>query len=525
MTTSADENVGVSIQEHASHLMAVADAVHESHHQRKEKLDVLMNETTFGSEYHGDLDESMVSLTTADIEQDSSSTTNSKANVTSPPVAEDINDSSESKNVPSATADAKDKAGDKKKSRFQTVSELKQQVLDCNRALLTMQENADLKYRKLELLVVNLKSNLETVKADLECANMDKQKLEAEKQFLEGSLQKAMGERQQADWVPGDTLKTPGSSNKVDVSLDKVTRERDDAMAEKKLMKEVMADCAQCSQKLIDSKKKQVHSGANHIPRTGASLWSTLNVAIRGLTAEADATAPTSPDIRMRPVSAELRQPPKEMFLFKEQSNQIKLDLEADIVALEKKMQDDVEALKSEWSKPSPTSIVRGRRKHRNDGKKHRDRSRKEGSSNRSSSIGGVGSLDSFFASAAQGLSLESEEMDEERSLFSMTRSVATAPVGQRRSKKNDHSRKKVSSSSSETDFRASYMSSGKSTSFRQSFRASLLGLGDEVSISSAPIRYNESFGAQDDHFEHLQREVADWGGLARRTATNDTER
>jgi hypothetical protein len=49
----------------------------------------------------------------------------------SPPVAEDVHDSSESRNVQPAAAEAKDKAGDKKKSRLQTVSELKQQVLDC----------------------------------------------------------------------------------------------------------------------------------------------------------------------------------------------------------------------------------------------------------------------------------------------------------------------------------------------------------------------------------------------------------
>jgi hypothetical protein len=62
MTTSADENVGVStLQEHASHLMAVADAVHESNHQRKEKLDVLMNEDLhLVPSYHGEFDDSMV---------------------------------------------------------------------------------------------------------------------------------------------------------------------------------------------------------------------------------------------------------------------------------------------------------------------------------------------------------------------------------------------------------------------------------------------------------------------------------
>jgi hypothetical protein len=263
-------------------------------------------------------------------------------------------------------------------------------------------------YRKLELLVVNLKSNLETVKADLECANMDKQKYEAEKQFLEGSLRKAMGERQQADWFArgyaqdSPVVVTKLTSAWIQSRVDEMTPWRRTNSS-----KEVMAECARCSRKLMELTKKQVHRGGNHVPQDRSlPFWSTLNVAIGDFRQKRTQPHRLHPMFRMRPVSAELRQPPKEMFLFKEQSNQIKLDLEADIVALEKKMQDDVEALKSEWSKPSPTSIVRGRRKHRNDGKKHRDRSRKEGSSNGSSSIGGVGSLDSFFASAAQGLSL-----------------------------------------------------------------------------------------------------------------------
>ena len=58
-------------------------------------------------------------------------------------------------------------------------------------SIFSIQENADFQDCKLELLVVNLKSNLENAKADFECANMDMQKLATATQLQDASLQKA----------------------------------------------------------------------------------------------------------------------------------------------------------------------------------------------------------------------------------------------------------------------------------------------------------------------------------------------
>jgi hypothetical protein len=78
--------------------------------------------------------------------------------------------------------------------------------------------------------------------------------------------------------------------------------------------------------------------------------------------------------------------------------------------------------------------------------------------------------------------------MDEECSLFSMTRSVATAPVGdtstKRKKKSSRHEENKSLSSGMRDRCRSYYMLSG-GTPFRESFRESLLGLGEEVSGAS----------------------------------------
>jgi hypothetical protein len=471
-----------SVQEHAQHLLAAADVVHKSNHERKEMLEVMMDQKVFDS--NSTLNDSSASMG-------------------------DVTDLS-----PVNGAD-KDKGG--KKSRFQTVSELKQQVQDCHKALLTMQENANFKYRKLELQVVEMRASLDSTMTDLEGASTEMQNLEKENLMLQESLQKAVG-KDQAEWLEQTKLK----AQRLEKSLAEVEQERDQAVKDNETMKKAMKACSQCV-------KKSPHrpSSSRNLAATtssSSSWWSSVSTALMGLNEEAEAT-PASLQIQRGLVDV----PPQATFHFQDQTHQIKENLEADIEAMERKMKDDVNALKEEWSKPPKSS---GRRRRSRKIRKSRDGGDED-------IIGGIGSLDAFFASATQGLSLESEEMDEEQSFYG-SRSIASAPVANRRRRKKtsssstisgSHHRSRKSSSASddgrggngsvEINRRGTYGTSGRSMSFRENFKASLIGLGDEVSVAGGeePIvtihEHNEP-----DRFHDLQKEVAEWGDGASQAVT-----
>jgi hypothetical protein len=90
-------------------------------------------------------------------------------------------------------------------------------------------------------------------------------------------------------------------------------------------------------------------------------------------------------------------------------------NLEADLQAMEKKMKDDIENMRSEWKRPSKKrvdtlTVRRGMSKKRLErAKSARD------------------TLDSFFSQATA--SLEDEEMEGERSFFSLQRSFRSLPI------------------------------------------------------------------------------------------------
>ena len=410
-----------SIQEYAAHLLEVADVVHQSNHQKQVKLETLMSEGLFGSDSFT-LDDSVRSAADSDVH---------------------------------ATADAaraKSRSHDKKKAKSQKMAELKQQVLDCNKALLALRANADLKVRKLELQLADLKSNLESSRNELESAKTEIQRLEKNNQVMEGELHTLVDEGQ-AEWQK--TIKR--KSDVLEEELQNVKHERDYAIADNESMTNVMKICAQCVKKLPN----RVPS-ARPIKVERPSLWNTFNTALQGLTAEAE-SIPTPIDRTHRTVSTSIKEPPQDALDFQEQSDQIKLNLEADIDALEKQTHHNAEALKSEGIASLSTSSSR-RRKKQHGGKL----------------AGDVSALDSFFAAASKGLSLHSEEMDEERSMFSASRSVSTAPVGNSHLKKKKASRRKEekSSSNGRKDRRAGMTAA---SNFRQSFRASIAGLGEEV--------------------------------------------
>jgi hypothetical protein len=349
----------------------------------------------------------------------------------------------------------------------------------------------------------------------LEGANTEIQNLEKEKLMLQESLQKAVG-KDQAEWLEQTKLKT----ERLEKNLAEVEQERDQAVKDNEIMKKAMTDCSQCVKKIPHrpNSSRKITATTTSSSSSSTSWWSSMSTALMGLNDEAEAT-PVSPQRQRGLVDA----PPQEMFRFQDQTHQIKENLEADIEAMERQMKDDVNALKEEWSKPPKSS---GRRRR---SRKHRSSKSKDGDDD---IIGGIGSLDAFFASASQGLSLESEEMDEEQSFYG-TRSIASAPVGSRRRRKKKHSgggshhhrstQRKSSSTSDdgkgtpEINRRGTYGASGRSMSFRENFKASLIGLGDEVSVAGDE---EDPADIEPDRFNDLQKEVAEWGGGASRALT-----
>ena len=472
-----------SIQEHAAHPMEVSDAVHQSNHQMQEKLDVL-----FDSDASFVNDESM------------EASDGSEMQVTADEAAPELNGSP-------STVEVELPLPEQKKLKFDTESELKPQIIDCNEAVVTIQENADLKYLKLESQLSDLKASLGTARNDLDQAKAQIQRLEKENLMMEENLQNTVG-KDHAELLKVIKLK----NDDLEALLQKVKLERDNALADNEAMTKAMTDCAQCAKKLLN----RAPAAEQAKSATKMSFWESFNVAIVGLTAEAELT-PASP-VTLRRASAVMKQPPQDMFVLHDQPTQVQKSLQVDIEAIEKQVLGELKALESEWSKPSSKSSSRGHRKRHSDKTKDREKAKNKPVN----AIGGISSLDSFFASASHGLSLQSEEMDEECSLFSMTRSVATAPVGDtstKRKKKSSRHEVQKSSSSGMRDRRRSYMLSG-GTPFRESFRASLLGLGEEVSGASktnmpdwTPLDADSNC-----HVDHPQREVEQWRGTSKAT-------
>ena len=440
LPTMASVEGSTSIQEYAAHLLEVADVVHQSNHQRKVKLDVLTNKSLFDSDRSFALDDSTRSAVDCEL-------TNASA------------EEGPSVNLP---------LPEKKKSKSQRISDLKQQVMDCNKALLTLRANADLKHRKLELQLADLKSILESSRNELKKAKAENQKLEKDNQVMEESLQNLVGTGQ-AEWLKAIKVR----NDALEAELHRVKLEREDTFVDSEIMKKAMAACAQCARKLPNRAPSVRHiKGAAR-----QSLWTSFNTALKGLTAEAEST-PLPLDRTHRISSLSMAQPPQEdMLAFQEQFDQIKLNHESDMNTIDEQIHNAVEELRSEGSSPLFKSMTRGPVKHHSDKKKSREKCTDE----HRNVIGGISSLDSFFMTASKGLSLKSEELDEECSIFSMSRSVATAPDGDmRRKKKKSLRRKKEKSSSNGIHDRRALLSAN--SNFRQSFRASLIGLGEEVS-------------------------------------------
>ena len=388
----------------------------------------------------------------------------------------------------SVAASTEDKPKKDRRPRSQTVAELKQQLQDCHNALLTMRENANLKYRKLELEFVETKSALSATRAELDVAKVECQNLEKDKQVLADKLSRAVGD-DKAAWLNNMQEKTKQLERALSISK----LERDDKVRANDELRAIMTSCPRCRRTLPQAAQPLTKA------QSVRSLWgwgeSLTGALVGGLNDEAEATP--SPQPQKKPVDMSRPQPPPEMFSVMEQSERIKEDLEADIEEMERQMKSDIESLKSEWAKAPKVH-------HREKSSKKTEKKKK---SKKKSSNKGISSLDSFFSTATAGL--EDEEMDEEKSFFSMSRSVKTdTHVDKARRKKHKNkSRKKSSHAATDEDLgrRTTFRTRGKGLSIRDNLQEKILGLGEEelpqqnglfrTTLSTEPNMYGDDLG------------------------------
>lgn len=368
----------------------------------------------------------------------------------------------------------------RQKSRFATVSELKTQLQDCHNALLTMRENANLKYRTLELEYVALTSTLASVQSQLDHQTIMSQQLNKEKVALQRQLQEIIG-TDQAAWI--QTLEESSFQVGQKLALEKL--ERAELTNENNHLKRLMNDCSQCQRRMPEK---------GHYHPTGG-LWGNLLSRVKDMDPSLgkeetnvvhgndnihynyNSISSANNSINNNNNTSPKAQPPPEMFLFQQQSKDMKDDLDADIKAMEQQMTDEITDLKNQWGR-TPKVFVGNSKKKKASKKRLSNKKKKDAFS----------TLDDFFGAATLGL--VDEEMDEEKSFYSLQqRSVSTMP--EKRKKKKKRSKKDVPDSDDENvkeelaaqleanhDRRALMTSAIQA---KKSFRERLMGLGAET--------------------------------------------
>ena len=376
----------------------------------------------------------------------------------------------------SSAADSSSSTSTRRKSRFQTVSELKQQLQDVRQALVDMQENASVKYRKLELEFVDLKAQLSTTKSDLDSSRQQVQQLAQARDTLQHSLEKSLG-RDKADWF--QQLEQTTSNLQKECSLLRI--ERDELKRDVDVMHKAMVYCSRCKHKLPDHRHPDNHNNnATNAPATlersissgtaataaTTSFWESVRGAMFNLGSEATSTTTDTPTTPAQQIT-------------KVQSQRIKDDLEADIEEMEQQMKNEIEHLKAEWTKPPSKSSRKKKKKHE-----------RRGSGSSVISFGGVGGLENFLKDATAGL--EHEEMNEEMSLFSKSRSVSSAPANSSR-----HRRKSKKSRKRSKEDRRSDLGKGFSERLQEGFdhlsEESSVAPQNSISVTQHPIVEEEN--------------------------------
>ena len=387
----------ISPQRKAEHLLYMADAIQRSIKSRRNIVNDMNKERDAMVDDFEDsmqLDTSDMSLNTQD--------TPSLATTQDPPVTETR------PKMPS-------KAKSEKKSKTKTIADRRQQLHDCKSALVEIKENASLKYLKLKMDYDEL--NESSMKLKELKAQADK-----ENETLRRKLSSAVG-ADRVEWI----AELESNQAKLQAELDQIKTERDTI---KKEIEEVKKGCcASCLGKLKPT--------AQVAPAPRArSLWSLFQLDEEARATETGVTSTVATICGSGSSTAAGQFPPQKIsfgatvdtdtvtsYEDKEYGEPSRAsgsdDLEADLEAIEQKMKDEIENMSREWKRPSKKRV--------NNHTVRRDIARNNKRNNLAKTKSSArGTLDSFISQSIRNLGCE--EMDEEKSFYSIQKSVLSSP-------------------------------------------------------------------------------------------------
>lgn len=337
------------------------------------------------------------------------------------------------------------KSKSEKKSKTKTIAELRQQLHDCNFSLVEIQENDNLKHLKLKMDHDELNESYLKLK-------QIKSEMEKENEMLKRKLSSVVG-ADRMEWI----AQLEANQAKLQNELGQATLERENA---NKLLDGIKKMCCQtCLDKMQPARGVPVAPVL--APSVSRSLWSLFQLDEEAkATTEAVSTLATICGSSNSVIVTQQPSPPKIFVERKspEPTNTNKIsycdncdyddepfhaassandDLEADLEAIEQKMKDDIENMSREWKQPSKKPV--------NNHKVRRDLARSNKRSSFAKSKSTRDTLDSFFSITKSIRNLGAEEMDEEKSFYSIQRSVSASSSPE----KQDEDEEKQSASTS----------------------------------------------------------------------------
>lgn len=235
--------------------------------------------------------------------------------------------------------------------------ELKYQLQECRKALVTVQENANLKYRKLELQCSELHSALESSKGELSKAQSEIESLKAEKKRLfhhpHYFFQKMEGGA--AEDLATLFIQTKAKCDHLETELTRI--ERINKHEKKQESNTSSSICSNCKKNLLNKSSKEESSVT--VGSSSVSFWNSLN---KGMVTSPDSEAlnvsnekaakheETKNEVMPNVIQPELDKSTSTYL------NKMKLDLEADIKAMEIKMNQEVEEIRSKFASSKLTT-------------------------------------------------------------------------------------------------------------------------------------------------------------------------
>lgn len=482
----------------------------------------------------------------------------------------------------------------KKQSKRAIIADLQEKLNASRQALVSMEANASLKQRKLEMERTELNEALEAKQEELCNSTNTVCTLESKVKLLERQLRSALG-ADKADWL----THLDANQRQLEEQVATLEEEKKKATLERDAFHRILKSCPSCRDKLIKAKPKPAAPASTSFFASSSLGWASFSAAKMfhldeeevkpedavvvppvqrrvtkpkatnrrasltetfkmGLHEEAqESSRNLTKGDSSRSLFSRFSSPPKQrvsheepieeeenvpsahllvadprtaalMASMKKKSEPSEeaadtpmvtipiagdgtfpSNLDAEVSEMEQKFQDDITAMREEWAKPDTSrggflsSSFRNIKKQpsyrmsrkptttppqssrSNTSRTTESRHRKKRESLNSS----LASLDLFFSSAA--LSLQDEQMDEEKSVFSRARSVQTAPVKSKsRSKKSregkSSSRKSKSKKkdSAESNGDGSGLLSRSTLSTRQLLHESFQSLGlDEEEV------------------------------------------